>query len=87
MARIKKPSGRLSTGPFTAGDIARALKALGAKKSVGGNHQEVWEHPDGWKVPVSQAWTSIRKGDPIFRGIARTTGVGDKRLLQLLNGQ
>jgi hypothetical protein len=38
--------------------------------------------PSGWKVPVSQAWTSIRKGCPVLKGISRTTGVSEKQFLR-----
>ncbi len=87
MARKPKPSGNLNTGPFTTDDVIRALKLLGALRSSGGGHQEVYTHPTkGWKVPVSQKWTSLRHGDPIIKGIARTTETAPRDFLRLLNG-
>jgi hypothetical protein len=86
VARKRKPSGSLKKGPFTTADLAAALIAAGAKRRSGGGHQDVYEHPSGWKVPVSSAWTGLRKGCPILKGIARTTGLSDTELLLLLNG-
>ena len=86
MARKRKPSGRLNAGPFTAAQVKAALKLLGGVERPGGGHQKVYEHPiKGWKVPVSESWTGLRKSCPILKGIARTTGVRDKDLLELLN--
>jgi hypothetical protein len=38
------------------------------------------------KIPVKQGWTALRAKCPILKGIARTAGLSDKRLLELLNG-
>jgi hypothetical protein len=85
MARKPKPSGQLRRGPFSGTDIGAALERLGAIAETGGNHQTVYVHPiKGWKVPISTAWTSVRKGDPIFNGILRTTGCDAKTLLKAL---
>lgn len=87
MARKRKPSGQLRKGPFNQAELAAALMRAGASKSSGGGHQEVYSHPDeGWKVPTSLAWTGLRKGCPILKGIARTMKVSDTELLRLLNG-
>jgi hypothetical protein len=87
VARKRKPSGRLTHGPFTAADVRAALKRAGGLKTSGGGHQEVYDHPDhGWKVPISDSWTGLKKGCPILKGIARTLKVTDDQLLRLLNG-
>lgn len=83
MARKRKPSGSLNRGPFTTNDVERALRAAGGEPRQGGGHQTVYEG-NGWKVPVSQSWTSLRAGCPILNGIARTIGVSKKELLRLL---
>jgi hypothetical protein len=87
VARKKKPSGRLNPGPFTSDDVRAALKRAGGQKTSGGGHQEVYDHPrQGWKVPISDNWTSLKKGCPILKGMARTLGITDTQLLRLLNG-
>jgi hypothetical protein len=87
VVRKRKPSGVVNRGPFSASDIKAALLRAGAVERVGGNHQKVYVHPElGWKVPVSEAWTSVRKGDPIFNGMVRTTGLSAAQLLEHLNG-
>ena len=86
MARKRKPSGRLNHGPFAAADVREALKRAGGLKQTGGSHQEVYTHPElEWKVPLSNNWTGLKKGCPILKGLARTMGISDKQLLQLLN--
>lgn len=86
MGRKKKPSGRLNKGPFGTRDVERALKADGWFAEGGGGHQTVFRHAKKpGKIPVSQAWTGLRAWDPILTGIAETSGLGKRRLLQLLN--
>jgi predicted RNA binding protein YcfA (HicA-like mRNA interferase family) len=76
----------LKRGPWTAKDIKRVLKQDGWKASSGGGHQTVWRHPDKpGKFPVSEAWTSLRMGDPIMKGMIRTCKIEEKKLLRLLN--
>lgn len=88
MARSRKPSGGVNKGPFDAAAIAAGLKRLGGVETPGGNHQKVYVHPErGWRIPVSDNWTSIRKGDPIFNGMVRTTGVDAKKLLAAINDE
>jgi hypothetical protein len=83
--RQKKPSGRLNRGPFDSDDVKRALKADDWTYRAGGGHQSVWEHPTKpGKIPVSEEWTALRANCPILKGMARTMGISDKQLLQLL---
>ena len=86
MARRRKPSGQQNRGPFSAEDVARALEAMGAVRETGGNHQTVYVHPvEGWKIPISDTWTSIRKGDPIYNGICRTTNRSTEQVIKFFN--
>jgi len=84
----KKPSGRLNRGPFTAGDLAAALKRDGWEdEGPGGNHVVVMSHPTKpGKIPIKKKWTGLRAKCPILKGIARTASLSDRRLLELLNG-
>lgn len=85
MTRKKKPSGKPKRGPFTTKDVKAALERDGWAPRVGGNHQSVWEHPTKrGKIPVSEAWTGLRAGCPILKGLARTMGLADAALLSLL---
>lgn len=83
--RRKKPSGQLKRGPFNSSDVKQALKADGWTYRAGGDHQSVWEHPTKpGKIPVSEHWTSLRANCRILKGMARTMGLSDRELLQLL---
>jgi predicted RNA binding protein YcfA (HicA-like mRNA interferase family) len=89
VAKKHKRGPQLNRGPFTAGDVERALAADGwaeaAKK--GAKHSKQLVHPEKpGKIPIKQGWTGLRAWDPILGGIARTSGLGKDRLLRLLNG-
>jgi hypothetical protein len=76
----------LSRGPFTAKDWHKHLGRIGYARKEGGKHA-LRVSPDGKRrVPISDAWTSIRVGDPVFRSLARGSGLGEKGLLRVLNG-
>lgn len=52
----------------------------------GGEHPHVFSHRSKpGKIPIKGSWSGLRAGCPILKGIARTMGISDKRLLQLLN--
>lgn len=84
----KKNKSDLRRGPFATKDVKRALKLDGWRPDSGGGHQEVYEHPTKrGKIPVSEKWTALRAGDPIFNGLTRTMHVTKDELLWLLNGE
>jgi len=76
----------LNRGPFRAKDFHKHLGRIGFTRKEGGKHS-LRISPDGkHRVPISNAWTGVRAGDPIFKSIARGTGLGEKDLLRVLNG-
>jgi hypothetical protein len=76
----------LKRGPWTAKDVKRVLRKDGWKAKPGGNHQSVWTHSEKpGKFPVSESWDSLRAKDPILKGMSRTCGIDEKRLLRMLN--
>lgn len=84
------PKGRndnnLHRGPFTAKDLHKHLARIGFTRQEGGKHP-LRISPDGKRrVPISNAWTGIRASDPIFKSVARGSGLGTKGLLRVLNG-
>lgn len=86
MTRARKPSGRLSSGPWTAADFGRALRADGWVVESPGPHTH-YVHPAkrGKKVTVDQKWTGVKKGHDPFKGIAAQAGYTPRQLQRLLN--
>jgi predicted RNA binding protein YcfA (HicA-like mRNA interferase family) len=85
MARKKKPSGRLSSGPWTFADFEKALKADGWYPVGVGEHPN-YRHPTRpGKVQLDKKWTGVKKGHLPFRGVAIQGGYSKKELQVLLN--
>ena len=86
MTRKKKPSGRLSKGPWTYDDIRKVLESQGYTSEKGAAHPQ-WRHPTRpGKVSLDKKWTSVKTGQMVFDSLARQTGYGKKGLQRLLNG-
>jgi hypothetical protein len=85
MAREKKPSGRLSSGPWTSSDFKKMLTSEGYRPAANGDHLN-WKHPDrSGKVQLSPCWTGVKKGHSPFVGISGQMGISQKDLQKLLN--
>lgn len=85
MTRKRKPSGRLSTGPWTFFDIERAIKSVGWYEVKHGDHPN-YRHPEKpGKVQLDKKWTGVKKGHLVFRGVASQAGLTQKELQRLLN--
>ena len=86
MSRTKKPAGRPSSGPWTAADFDRMLRANGWEVEARGPHTH-YVHSDrpGRKVQVDQKWTAVKTGHDTFKGVAEQTGYGRQKLKRLLN--
>jgi len=86
MARTKKPSGRLSKGPWTYDDIRKAIEGQGYVREAGASHPQ-WRHPTRpGKVSLDEKWTGVKTGQLVFDSLARQTAYGTKGLQRLLNG-
>lgn len=86
MARKKKPSGKLSTGPWTFDDLRKILEAEGYVRREGAGHPH-WEHPSRpGKVSLDEKWTGVKCGSLVFNSVGRQSGYGKKGLQRLLNG-
>ena len=85
MARKKKRSGRLSSGPWTSSDFKRMLTREGYRPVAHGSHLN-WKHPDRpSKVQLSPDWTGVKKGHLPFEGMATQMGISKKELQVLMN--
>lgn len=85
MARKKKPSGRLSKGPWCFDDIRKALEGQGYVREEGAKHPQ-WRHPTRvGKVSLDEKWTGVKKTSMVFKSLARQTGYDEKGLQRLLN--
>jgi predicted RNA binding protein YcfA (HicA-like mRNA interferase family) len=86
VARMKKPSGRLSSGPWTAADFDRALRSGGWEIESRGPHNH-YVHPDrpGRKIQIDQKWTGVKVGHDAFKGVAEQSGYGRGELKRLMN--
>jgi hypothetical protein len=86
MARVPKPSGRLSSGPWTYTDLLRALRRDRWDIEADREHVHL-VHPErpGRKVQLSKKWTGVKVGSDEFRGIAENAGYSTRDLKRLLN--
>jgi len=85
MARKKKPSGRLTKGPWTFDDIRIAIEKQGYVREEAAGHPQ-WRHTTrAGKVSLDEKWTGVKKGQVVFKSLARQTGYGEEGLLRLLN--
>lgn len=85
VSRKKKPSGRMSRGPWDASHIRKALFADGWVAYEPGPHSTL-KHPDRpGKITVDQKWTGVKKGHDAWRHMVAVGGYTDKQLLELLN--
>jgi len=86
MARQKKPSGRMSKGPWSYSDIRRAIESQGYVREEAASHPQ-WRHPARpGKVSLDEKWTGVKTGQIVFESLARQTGYGKAGLQRLLNG-
>jgi hypothetical protein len=84
----RKDGSKLNRGPFDYKEIRAALKRGGLVWEPGGKHGCMVNHETGAKVPLSTTWTGVKVGQHVFRTVARTSGLGEERLLLLLlNGR
>lgn len=86
MARIKKPSGRLHRGPFTASDFHAALRLDGWIPEQATRHANYCHASRAGKVQVDEKWTGVKPGHDTFRGVMAQAGYSKMELLKLLNG-
>jgi predicted RNA binding protein YcfA (HicA-like mRNA interferase family) len=85
VARQKKASGRLSSGPFSFADIERAIRADGWSEVSHGSHPN-YEHPTKpGKIQLDKKWTGVKKGSVAYRSVARQAGLTSKKFQELLN--
>jgi len=87
MARQKKPSGRLSRGPWEFRHFRDALFDAGwVKVGHEGSHMQV-AHPNRpGRVTIDTNWTGVKVGHDPFKSVAQVTGYGKKELQRLLDG-
>jgi hypothetical protein len=86
MPRKRKPSGRLSSGPWTAADFDRMLRKNGwTVESEGPHTHYVHAARPGRKVQIDRKWTGVKVGHDPFKGVAEQTGYGRRELKRLLN--
>jgi hypothetical protein len=86
MARQRKPSGRLSRGPFTAAEFHAALKLGGWSRRAGGHHTMYVHTERPGKVQVDEKWTGVKTSHDPFKGVLAQSGYTKTELLRLLNG-
>ncbi len=88
MARIPKPSGRASSGPWSWRDFLAVLRRAGWKVESDLEHMHL-VHPDrpGRKVQLDKKWTSVKVGHDPFKGIAETSGYGTRTLKRMMNAR
>lgn len=87
MARIKKPSGRLSSGPWTFDDLRKGIESDGWYEAGHGDHPN-YRHPTrSGKIQLDKTWTGVKKGQMVFNGVAGQGGYSGRELQKLLNGQ
>jgi len=85
VVRKKKPSGRLSHGPFTFADLEQAIMNDDWLEADHGDHPN-YKHPTkSGKVQLDKKWTGVKKGSVVFKSVARQAGLTQKQLLELLN--
>jgi predicted RNA binding protein YcfA (HicA-like mRNA interferase family) len=85
VSRKKKPSGRLSHGPFSFADLERAIAKDGWIEGGHGDHPN-YKHPTkSGKVQLDKKWTGVKKGSLVFKSVARQAGLSQTDLLRLLN--
>jgi hypothetical protein len=85
MARRKKPSGRMSSGPWTFEDFRRVFEAEGYQRVEGSSHPQ-WRHPQRpGKVCLDEKWTGVKYGHEVFASLGRQSGYGKKVLRRLMN--
>ena len=84
--RQGKKGPRLHRGPFTAGDLKKAIKLDGWEPVKSGDHLN-YKHPSRrGKIQIDDKWTAVKPGHYTFKGICTQGGYQKKELLQLLNG-
>lgn len=84
MARRKKPSGRLSTGPWTFADLERAIVRDGWYEVRHGDHPNYKHATKRGKVQLDKKWTGVKKGHTVFKGVASQAGLTQHQLQKLL---
>jgi hypothetical protein len=85
VARKKKPSGRLKSGPFTFADLERAIEADGWLPDGHGDHPNYSHETKRGKVQLDKKWTGVKKGSMVFRSVASQAGLSQRELQKLLN--
>lgn len=85
MSRKKKPSGRISRGPWEADHLWRALRADGWVPHESGPHSTLVHSTRPGKITIGTKWTGVKPGHMGYRHIKTVGGYSDKQLLKLLN--
>ena len=86
MAKRPKPSGRLSSGPWTYRDLYECLSRDGWKPVPATRHVAmVNDARPGRKIMLDKKWTSVKKGSVVFNSIADQGAYSAKQLQRLLN--
>lgn len=77
---------QLNKGPFTAKQIERALTRGDGWFRVPGSNHIALKHPSKpGKVSLSENWDSVKRGQLVFKSIARQAGMSQDELVQLIN--
>jgi predicted RNA binding protein YcfA (HicA-like mRNA interferase family) len=86
MARQKKPSGRLSRGPWEYRHFRDALNGAGwIKVGQEGSHVQLTHPTRAGRVTIDTNWTGVKVGHDPFKSVAQVTGYGKKELQRLLD--
>ncbi|MGB1583847.1 MAG: hypothetical protein ACPHCI_08670 [Solirubrobacterales bacterium] len=72
-------------GPFTAKNFRDLVLAAGCEEVAGGKHM-AYRHPtNGKKITISQSWTGVKCGDPVFKSFVDFFGISKDELLDMLD--
>jgi hypothetical protein len=91
MTRKRKPSGRLSGGPWTYSDLQREFLRVGYEPlprsgQSGGSHEN-WRHPDrSGTAQLDTNWDRVKVGSIPWQGLVAQTGYSSKELRRIMNG-
>jgi predicted RNA binding protein YcfA (HicA-like mRNA interferase family) len=87
VARIPKPSGGRSTGPWSPDHIVKALRSAGWVYDGPPPHTQLKHPTRPGKVTVDRNWKSgVTTKHDVFHSICRQAGYSKRQLVALLDG-